>query len=441
MTTARNTKPKIAKAEVSVPVPGLATRFIAIAGNSEKAPSLVSAGRRQVLEIYYQMYREHPTLRAAIEKIAKVSVSTGYQFQPEDTELPLPKDRAKELRTFFRKSNGNQLLKATYKDLLIYADAYWWIEKTRAGKPIRAKRLHPKYIDIQTAGARITKYRYGVITGDKAANEYEPEVIVHFRLDDPDNDLYGLSLLHSLQRVVATDLFAMDYNGQFFENSAQTGVIFNMKNTSPEEVERNRTWLELNYVGTRNAHKPLILEGDVEVSRTVSSPKEMEFVEGRRFAREEILSVMDVPLTKVSVTGDSNRSTAKEDDNGFREETIVPIQSVVEEEVSNTLILGMFGWDDIVFKHREVGRRDMIALTKMLAELERMGVFSVNEIRGEFGMSEVEGGNNRFIQTSAGLIPLQLIETVAERLVLGGLGTQYDPSAPSISDVPFDDEE
>ena len=445
-----------AKAHVSEPVPGVATRFAIVGGKDKSTVGISnltpSLRKRAQYDIYYGMYKEHPTVRASVEKIAKVSVANGFFFTPETPEESLPKERAKELRAFFRKSGGTQLFRAIYRDLLIFGEAFIWVERARAGKPLRAKRLHPKFVDIKTDGSDITAYRYGPVQDDDKATNYKPENIIHFKLDDPDNDLYGLSLLHSLQRTVATDLFAQEYNSNFFENSAQTGVIFNMKNSSEPEVERNRTWLELNYVGAKNAHKPLILEGDIDVKRAVATPQEMQFVELRRFNRQEILTVLDVPGSKVAITEDSNRSTSKEDDNTFREETVTPLQMVVEEELSNSLILEMFGWDDILFKHREVGRRGMLEMTKMFAELERMGVFSVNEIRGEFGMADITGGDVHCIQTAAGLIPVELVDEVASRLVPAtpGLGTEgdpslaplpdpnFDPGAPAIGDINFD---
>jgi HK97 family phage portal protein len=447
----------VTKATVTAPVPGVSTRFAIVGGAAKNAGPLslsVSIAKRGQYDIYYGMYREHPTVRAAVEKIAKVSVSNGYVFTPETPEDSLPKDKAKELRTFFRKSNASQLLRVTYKDLTIYGESFWFVTRTRNGKPLKAQRLHPKYVDLKTDGSTVTAYRYGPVQDNDKAVEYSPEVILHFKLDDPDNDLYGLSLLHSLQRTVATDLFAMEYNSNFFENSAQTGVIFNMKNSSTDEVDRNRAWLELNYVGSKNAHRPLILEGDISVQRSVSSPQEMQFTEMRKFNRQEILTVLDVPATKVAITEDANRSSSKEDDNTFRSETIAPTQLVVEEEINNVLILVMFGYDDILFKHREVSKRDQLELTKMFTELERMGVFSVNEVRGEYGMSDITGGDGHFIQTAAGLIPVALVDEVASRLVpkpQTGLGTDdpdaglaplpdpnYDPGAPAIGDIAFD---
>lgn len=417
MATRKKSPTVLSKADVSLAVPGVATRF-ALVGSDRPEQQIVSASRRQQMDIYYQMYAQHPTVRAGVEKIAKVATANGYIFQPVDPEQPLDKSQASVLRDFFRRSGASQLLRLTYKDLAIFGQAFWWIERARNGRPVRAKRLHPKYIDIVVTDGAVSGYRYGPVGAGKGVI-YEPSVILNFRLDDPDNDVYGLSLLRSLQTTVASDLFAMEYNGNFFENSAQTGLVINMKNSSVDEVARNREWLEQNYVGSKNAHRPLILEGDIEIQKSVSTPQEMQFIEGRKFNREEILSVLDIPSEKVGFTENSNRSTSKEGDNNFRTETIAPLQTVVEEEISNNLILGMFGFAETVFAHREVSKRDQIENTKMLVELQRMGVISANEIRSDLGLGMVEGGDVNFVQSASGMIPLALIEALGQKILDG----------------------
>lgn len=429
------------KAQISVPAPGM--RFHVLKKDGDPQDHInTKLTRQQKASIHYEMYRQHPTIRAAVEKIAKTSVSTGYSFvgEPMGTEVGVQKKNA--LTLFFRKSNANQLLRLTYKDLLIFGDAYWWVEKTRAGRPIRAMRLHPAFVDIRTRGGQISTYDYSAGVDQGNATHYEKDTVIHFKLDDPSSDLYGMSLLESLEGVVAVDLFALKYNGKFFENSAQTGVIFALKATDEGEIVRNREYLEQNYVGTDNAHKPLLLEGDIEVHKSVATPQEMQFIEGRKLLREEMLEVLDVPHVKLGITEDANRSTSKEDDNSFRSESIAPLQSIVEEEVNNALILDMFGWQDVLFRHNEVSTRDSLDMMKLLAEAERMGVLSIDEIRDrQFGLPKVEGGSQHFVQTAAGLIPLPLLDDVAERLIspanatANPNGPAFDPAAPSIGDL------
>jgi HK97 family phage portal protein len=426
------TEPQVKKSDVSVPAPGVATRF-ALLGNRTDT-TLVTNARRGLLDIYYRMYSTHPVVRAATEKIAKVATANGFLFKSLDPENPTSPDKIKELQRLFRESDGLQLLRLTYKDLVIYGQAFWLVRKTKSGKPIESLRLNPKYIEKVVKDGVLVSYKYGA-NGEPGTITYAIEDICDFKLDDPESDIYGLSLLHSLQTTVASDLYAQAYNGSFFENSAQTGIIFNMKNASVDEIFRNREWLEANYVGSANAHRPLLLEGDITVSKAVSTPQEMQFVEGRKFNRDEILSVLDIPPDKVGFLENSNRSTSKESDNSFRQETILPLQSIVEEEINNKLILRMLGWDDVVFAHREISRRDQMENTKFLTELQKMGVLNADDIRSDLGLGHVEGGDIHFVQTAAGMIPLKLIEALGQKIVDGnasasslitGLGTKQN---------------
>jgi HK97 family phage portal protein len=384
------------------------------------------------------MYKQHPTVRASVEKIAKVAVSNGYRFTPAIADDDVEKAHETQLRLFFRKSNGSQLLRTAYKDLLIYGESFWLIVRdgSAAKKPISARRLHPYYMDEKTEAGELTGWRFGPLIESDQAIEYKKEEVIQFKFDDPDNDIRGLSLLSSLELTVASDLFAMKFNERFFENSAHTGVIFNMKNSTPEEVARNREWMEQNYVGTENAHKPVILEGDIDIQKSVSTRAEMEFIAGRKFNRMEILSVLDVDPSKLGIQEDSNRSTSKEADNTFRQENISPLQLVVEEEINNALILTLFGWDDILFRQNDASRRDQLDLMKLYAEGERMGVFSINQVKGELGLPPIDGGDVHFVQTAAGAIPVEWLDDVAKRLIgpsgepIGGQGTANAPTTP-----------
>lgn len=423
----------IEKALVSVPAPRRSGSLY-IVGSGQEQEFRVNPTKRERALVYYEMYRQHPTVRAAVEKIAKTAAGNGFRFVPSEEDGEVPAEKAKYLRTFFRLSNANQLLRLTYKDLTIFGEAYWLIVGAKAGTPVKAMRLHPMYMDARISNGVFTGWRYGPIFETDEAIKYEPEEILHFKLDDPNSDVYGLSPLDSLQHTVASDLFAMRFNKKFFENSASSGLILSMKNSTKEEVERNREWLDQNYVGTENAHRPMILEGDIDIKSSTQKLQEMQFIEGRKFNRQEILSGLDIDPSKLGISEDSNRSTSKEADNTFRQETIAPLQSVVEEEINNAFILTLLGWDDVLFEQEESSSRDRLEMMKLFAEGERMGVLNINEIRGELGKKKVEGGDTHFVQTAAGLIPLELLDDVAMRLITApqvqpgsGVGTENAP--------------
>jgi len=435
------TRTRTSKAQVAVTPKGdVVGRISALVPSGQATTTVRDLPRKERYAVYYAMYRQHPTLRAGIEKIAKVAVANGYRFVPSVADDEVEDSKVSSLRTFFRTSNGSQLLRLTYKDLLIFGESFWLIVTTGNDMPNKAVRLHPRYINERMNGALLGGWDYGPVYNEDQVIKYSADEVVQFKFDDPDNDIRGLSLLASLELSVAGDLFSMKFNEKYFENAAHTGTIFNMKNASTEEVQRNREWMEQNYVGTDNAHRPVILEGDIDVQRSVSTRQEMQFIELREFSRQEILSVLDIDPTKIGVNEDSNRSTSKEADNTFRQENIAPLQLVVEEEVNNHLILRMFGWDDVLFRQNDSSRRDMLDMMKLYAEGEKMGVFSINQIGSEIGLPHIKGGDVHFIQTAAGAIPVEWLDDVASRLIppVAGLVPRIPDS--SVPEVPPSEE-
>lgn len=437
--TTRGHADVVERAQVTQPTPKVVANFGVLGVTRTGAAIHIDRGRKGRYATYYEMYKQHPTVRAAIEKIAKVAVSNGYRFTPARPDEEATEARVEALRLFLRKSNGSQLLRNAYRDLLVFGESFWLVvrDQSAAKKPLFARRLHPQYMDEILDNGELSKWRFGPISDSDKEKVYEAAEVVHFKFDDPDNDIRGLSLLSSLELTVASDLFAMKFNERFFENSAHTGVVFNMKNSTADEVERNRLYMEQNYVGTENAHKPLILEGDIDVTKSISSRAEMQFIEGRKFNREEILSVLDVDPSKIGINENSNRSVSKEADNTFRQENISPLQLIVEEEINNALILNLFTWDDILFRQNDSSRRDQLDMMKLYAEAERMGVYSINQVKGELGLPPITGGNVHFIQTAAGAIPVEWLDDVAKRLIapnglpISGQGTGNQPQAPT----------
>jgi len=438
---------EISKAVVAVAPPRLATSIYGI-GDGRVLEYRVNPTKRARYAIYYEMYRQHPTVRAAIEKVSKTTVANGYRFVPVTHGEVIPPAKLDYLKKFFRQSNAGQLLRLTYKDILIYGEAFWLIVGAKGGgTPIKAMRLNPRYIDPHISNGVLLDWRYGPVMSDGSETiTYELGEIIHFTLDDPNSETAGLSLLESLQNTVASDLFAIKYNEKFFENSASSGLILSMKSSDIGEVKRNREWLDQNYVGTDNAHRPIILEGDIGVNKAGTTSQEMEFIAGRKLNREEILSALDVDPTKVGIHEHSNRSNAKESDNTFRTETVAPLQSIVEDEISNSFILGMLGWDDVLFEQQESAPRDQLDQMSLFKDAIQTGIFSINDVLDQLGRPHVPGGDTHFIQTAAGLVPLDQVENVSAMLLqqngtspqLGagsGIGTDDPPEAPDQADV------
>lgn len=398
------------KAPVAIERAG--NNIVSLGDNDQKMPAPTGYAT------YTKMYKSHPIVRATIDKLAKTATATGYTFVTRDTTKPVNAARQKTLLETFARSRAQFLLRQTYTDILVYGDAYWFITKSRLGVPYAFVRVHPSQmaVVIDKTTREITSYI--VRDSEGIETQFKPEEITHFMLFDPDNDVYGLSPLESLTSTVAQDLFAQQYNESFFANNAQTGVVFNMRNASKEEVERNREFLKKDYVGSQNAHKPLLLEGDVSVQRSVSTPAEMQFIEGRKSLMQEILAVFDMPYTKLGGAMESaNRSQSAENDKSFRAESIVPLQNIVEEGINEQLIIPVFKFDDLMFAHNDVDQRD--EKTKMDLYVQGMtnGIYTINWVNGQLGLPDVQGGDEPYISTPLGLMPVSKLAEAADAIL------------------------
>jgi len=373
---------------------------------------------------YTNMYRQHPIVRSVVDKIARTAVASGFQFVPRDRSKPLNERSAAKVEEILQRSNAISLLRETYRDLLVYGDAYWYLLPARNGVPFQMIRVAPSSVNIvvDRNTREVTSYIVrNVKTGIET--QYEPTEFVHFKFAAPDNDLYGLSPLESLTSTVAQDLFAQTYNEAFFANSAQTGIVFNMRNASREEVERNREFLKKEYTSAANAHKPLLLEGDVDVSKSVSSPAEMQFIEGRKQLTMEILAVYDLPYTKLGGTSESaNRSQSAENDKTFRSETIKPLQAIVEEVMSEHLLYTIFNIKDVLFQHSEVDYRDESAQMDMYIKGLTHGIYTINYVRNKLGLPPIEGGDVASLSTPLGLMPVADVNSAAQAILSSKTG-------------------
>ena len=360
---------------------------------------------------YYRMYESHAIVRAGIDTIARTATSTGFRYISRDGRSEVLDAEVKKLEEFFdAQPNLLGQLRRVYKDLMIGGDAYLYVVPTRAGTPSILKRLPPDtmVVEADKSGTVIRYYQINPNNLTDTPVSFKPNEIIHFMIDDPGNDLYGLSPLESLRIPVSTDLYAQRYNAAFFRNSGMTGTIIAIKSQNTDDVSRNKQWLEQNYFGPDAAHKPIIIEGelDVTVHQAVSTHEDMGFLQGREFIRSEILAVLGVPPSKLGFTESANRATSKEQDKTFRQDTIRALQALVEGVLNEHLVQGILGVTKTIVRHTESDNTDRIELMEYYTKGESFGIYSPNEVREELGKPPVEGGDVHFVSTPTGAIPL-----------------------------------
>ena len=164
-----------------------------------------------------------------------------------------------------------------------------------------------------------------VYTRDVEKVPLQPHEVVFFRYFNPYHDYRGLAPLQAARAGVEQDSWASRYNTAFFKNSAQPGgVLETSSNLTDDEYQRVLAQWQDRHGGASKAHAMALLEGGLNYKQTGLSQKDMDFLEQRRWNREEIMAAFKVPKGELGIYEDVNYATAKTQRKLFWENTLLP---------------------------------------------------------------------------------------------------------------------
>jgi HK97 family phage portal protein len=340
-------------------------------------------------EIFNQVYEQTSWVRAVVGVICKAVTARGWMLAPTSTEAD-PKN-AEILSEFFLNCNPNdtflEILDDITRDEYVFGNAFLEIVKDATGKPVELWNLDATSMRVKAdEHARILGYAqvprsYAAGSGTSVVS-FDSNEIIHFKLGTKGATLYGLSPLVSLILPITVDKFAQIYNRAFFLNGAKIRGAFIMKDATPEQVERNREYLQARAKNPDMAHSDLVLEGQVEFKQIGVNQKDMEFLQLREFTRGEVLAVYGVPPSKISIieTGNIGAGTGEHQDQTFYEETIIPHQKRVAEKITKHIIRNGFGIRDWTFQFskRSIDEKEQAEIYDIYM---RNGVYTPDEVR------------------------------------------------------------
>ena len=341
------------------------------------------------------IYKKESWVRAAIDAITRTATSNGFRLVTKDENDPneLTDKETEKIMNLLRTPNSNdsftELMSEITVDLHLYGDAYIEIVKDDAGIPIAIYNLYAPSIKVlvnrhgtvlgYVQNADNTRIR----NGQTQAVIFDPTEVVHFKLPNPGNEVYGLSPIESLSIPIETDLHAQAYNLNFFKNDATPRLHIDMGNCTLPQLKRTKELLKKDFKG--KPHKTLVTEGGVKVTPIGTKPNDMDFLNQRKFSRDEILAVFGVPPMKVGITEDVNRASALESDKSFKSDKIIPLQRMVAKKI-NLCIVSLFNEARVEFKFTEIDLRD----AKEQAQIDKIdiesGVLTKNEVRKRRGL-------------------------------------------------------
>lgn len=172
--------------------------------------------------------------------------------------------------------------------------------------------------------------------------------ILYFNPADPYS---GLSPLLAARLSVETEFNIAGWNTSFFKSGMKNPMLLQAKGTLTKnqkmEIKKEITNY---YSGIEGAHGALLLQGNIDVTDLKMSPKDVDFVQGKKLNREEICSIYGVPPALVGIFEYANYSNVKEQRKIFWENTLLPkmekIRDLLQVNVLNKEFPGITcAWD------------------------------------------------------------------------------------------------
>jgi HK97 family phage portal protein len=214
------------------------------------------------------------------------------------------------------------------------------------------------------------------------------------------NGYTGLSPVAAHREAIGLAIAAERYGAQLFQNGATMGGYFKLPTTmTPEAVTKFRAAIEARHSGFGRAHRPGFLDAGVEWQQTSIPPEDAQFLELRKYQREDICSIFRVPP---HMAGDLSRST----NNNIEHQSLEFVTHTLRpwlvrwEQALNRDLLGPYEQPRRFFEFDVNGllRGDIKARSEAYAKGRQWGWLSVNDIRRWENLNGIGPDGDRYLE-------------------------------------------
>ena len=207
--------------------------------------------------------------------------------------------------------------------------------------PIELWVLNPEYVDVDYNKVEFIKaYNYRI----NGRNQFiTPDEVVHARLVDPANPVWGLAPIVAAARIIDTEMAAINWNREAMENRAGADLLISPKGDdvlNKKQYEEFRESVMTGLAGSGNARKVIATNGAVEVKVLNFSALEMDFIKSLDNYKSRICSTFKTPAPLITFdqTGGSMSNNLSPLFRFYWEQTVIPIMARMVESLNQTLL-------------------------------------------------------------------------------------------------------
>ena len=295
-----------------------------------------------------------------------------------------------------------ELMRLLICHLDLAGNGFW--EKIRGGNGDLPQELWPvmPYISITTNGdGTINNYK-NTATGKVIV----ADDMCQFKYTNPDSFYFGQSPLQAAGKAVDVDNAGQEWQKVSMQNRAVPDLLISYREMLSSEQQQQAIDMFKSKQGSKSA-RDSIVTSLADVHQLGLSPVEMDFMNTRRFSREEISSVYGVPSALYAEMNEANLSNAETARKVFWLDTILPLMDELKDTLNACLVPDYAANNvtiRIVYDITNVAALQ-VNLTEKITNANKlwaMGVpFNTLNSRMELGFDDIDGGDVGYIASSA----------------------------------------
>lgn len=286
--------------------------------------------------------------------------------------------------------------------------------RTRALIPLASERTSPVLLPIKQADGSVKRKLYYATSATNSGEvQYiDPEDALH--LPGLSFDGYtGLSPIQTCKNAFGIAIAAEKFGAQLFGNGAKaSGVLSHPGQLGTEALENLKKSVREILTG-ENALRPLVLEEGMKWEQLTINPDDAQFLETRKFQREEIAALYRVPMHLLQSLERSTNNNIEHQSLDYIRYCLRPWAVRIEQEINRKLLSGPFF---VEHDFNAFQRGDYVSQVEGMMQLRLGGVYSANDCFRQLRLNPIpadEGGDVRIAPLN--MVPLRQLAAEATR--------------------------
>jgi HK97 family phage portal protein len=276
-------------------------------------------------------YQKNPVAHRCVRLIAEAAAQTPLVAKVGGEELP--EHPALALIERPNPGQGGIAFRETlFSHLLVAGNAY--VEATALNGAVRELHaLRPDRMRVvpgRDGWPQAYDYTVGAQSVRFVQNAEPLPPILHLALFNPVDDHYGLSPIEAAAQALDVHNAASGWNKALLDNAARPSgaLVYNGPESgslTDAQYTRLKDELEENFQGSRNAGRPLLLEGGLDWKPLSLTPQEMDFIALKSVSAREIALAFGVPPLLLGLPGDNTHANFAEANRALWRQTVIPL--------------------------------------------------------------------------------------------------------------------